>query len=389
MKARQALFLVWAACTTLANHAAWAQNNPVLLADVKAPRVLMVEEATGTVILSRKPDEPFAPGSIAKMMTVETVLDALSRGEISLDTAYPVTEFAWRTGGAPSRTTTMFAALRSNITVRDLLSGVIVQNANDGCIVLAEGLAGSEPAFVTRMNERANTLGLSGSRFGNSTGLPPAESSMTAIDMVRLARHMRTAYPQVLPLYTQADFEWNRIRQRNKNPLLGTIAGVDGFAAGFAEGAGFSLMATAMRGDTRLYLAMSGLASEKERQDEAARLLEWGFNGFTSLTVYAAGNVVGQAVVYGGAAEKVALAPREDVRVYAPTGDLGRLSAQVVYRGPIRAPFNRDQEVGRIRIMIGDAVLQEAPVYTSEAVGEGGLASRAKDAVWSLLFSWL
>lgn len=389
MKTRQALFLTVAAFAAVVAPGAWAQNSTVLLADVKAPRVLMVEEATGTVLLSRKPDEPFAPGSIAKMMTVETILDALSRGEISLDTVYPVTEFAWRTGGAPSRTTTMFAALRSNIPVRDLLSGVIVQNANDGCIILAEGLAGSEPAFVTRMNERAKVLGLHSARFGNATGLPPAESSMTATDMVRLARHIRTTYPQVLPLYTQADFEWNRIRQRNKNPVLGTIAGTDGFAAGFAEGSGFSLMVTAMRGETRLYLAMGGLASEKDRQDEAARLLEWGFNGFTALTVYHASQGVGQAVVYGGTADAVALTPRSDVRVYAPTADIDRLSAQIVYRGPIRAPFEMGQDVGRLKIMIGDAVLQEVPVYTAEAMGEGSLLSRTKDALWSLLFSWL
>lgn len=389
MKTRQALFPVWAVCAALTAHPTGAESNPVLLAEVKAPRVLMVEEATGTVLLSRKPDEPFAPGSIAKMMTVETILDALSKGEIDINKALPVTEFAWRTGGAPSRTTTMFAALRSNISVRDLLTGVVVQNANDGCIILAEGLSSTEQAFTERMNERAKALGLTGSRFGNSTGLPPAESRMTVSDMIRLGRHVLTAYPDTFALYAQADFEWNRIRQRNKNPLLGVVTGVDGFASGFAEEAGFSLMTTAVRGETRLYLAMSGLTTEKERQDEAARLIEWGFNGFTSLTIYVAGSGVGQATVYGGTVKQVPLAPQADVRVYAPTADLGRLSAQIAYRGPLRAPFDKGQEVGRIRIMIGDAILQEEPVYTAEAVEAGSLVSRAKDALWSLLFSWL
>lgn len=386
MNVRQALFLTCAGMLTVAS-AAHAQNA-ALIADVKASRVLMIEEATGTVLLSRKPDEAFAPGSLSKLMTVELVLHALEEGEVSAEKALPVSEFAWRTGGAPSRTTTMFAALRSSIPVVDLLNGVIVQNANDGCIILAEGLSGSEEAFTERLNERARQLGLTGSVFSNATGLPPAESHVTARDMIALARHMKTAYPDYFPLYAKPDFEWNKIRQRNKNPALG-IAGVEGFAGGFAEGAGFSLVTTAARGETRLYLVMSGLASEKDRLDEAQRLIDWGFNDFKAMRVYSAGDIAGQASVYGGAGKTVALAPLSNVNVYAPIAESGRLSAQIIYRGPLKAPLAKGTEVGRLKVTIGDAILQDVPIYTAEGMEQGTLTSRAIDALKALLFFWL
>lgn len=387
MKGRLVLLLLCAAL--LPGSAAMAQDVSAPFMDSIAPRILMVEEVTGTTLIARRVDEPIAPGSMAKLMSVETVLDALGKGEIAPETAYPVSEFAWRTGGAPSRTTTMFAAPRSVITVSDLLSGVIVQNANDGAIILAEGISGSQAAFATRMNERARVLGLSGSFFDNPTGLPPTESRVTMRDLVKLARHLKTTYPEHFPLYAQADFTWNRIRQTNKNPVLKAVEGADGFGAGFAEGAGFGLVATAARGDVRLYLALSGLASERERLTEAARLLEWGFKDFRHVTVFRAGEGIAAANVYGGEAEKVVLSPREDIRVYVPAAEISRISAEVVYGGPLRAPLERDSEAGRVKVKIGSAVLMEAPVYTAAAVGTGNFVARARDAVWSLLFFWL
>ncbi|MCX8997663.1 D-alanyl-D-alanine carboxypeptidase [Rhizobiaceae bacterium BDR2-2] len=387
MKNRQALFvLVWGLSVSPATPG--AAQNAALLTDVKAPRILMVEAATGTVLLSRNPDEPFAPGSLAKLMTVETVADALTRGEIQPDTTFRVSEHAWRSGGAPSRTTTMFAALGTNISVLNLLTGAIVQNANDACIVLAEGLSDTEDAFAQRMNERAAVLGLSGSRFGNATGLPSAENRMTVRDALTLAQRIQSSYPDFFALYGQVDFEWNRIRQRNKNPLFGSVAGVDGFAAGYADGAGFGLVATAMRGETRLFLAMSGLASERERLEEASRLIDWGFDGFVSMRAYAAGDIAGEAEVYGGDAAKVALAPLGDIHVYAPTAETGRLSAEIEYRGPIRAPVEKGREIGLLKVKVGETVLQEAPVYTAESVEQGSLASRAGAALWALVFFW-
>lgn len=357
------------------------------LAEARAPRILMIEASTGTVILSRRAEEPFAPGSLAKLMTVEVVLDALARGEITADASYPVSENAWRSGGAPSGTTTMFAAVRSSVPVADLLRGVIVHNANDACIVLAEGIAGSEDAFTDRMRERAEVLGLAASRFGNATGLPSRESVVTLADLIRLARRIETAYPDYFPFYALPDFEWNRIRQRNKNPMLNAVAGIDGFAAGYAETAGFGLVATARRGDTRLYLAMSGLESDKERREEAVRLFEWAFSGFALRTVFSAGASIGDVKVYGGEAATVGVSAAQDVMAYVPLDAAQSVTAEIVYRGPLRAPVDKGREAGVVRILSGGMVLREAPLFTASTVEAGTLRSRAGDALKALLFA--
>lgn len=390
MKAwRPAVVFCLAVIPFVAGHAVMAGDGAAGLTQTTAPRIFMIEATSGTVLLSRSADEPVQPGSMAKLMTVETILDSISRGETNADVAFPVSEHAWRTGGAPSRTTTMFAALKSSVPLRDLLNGIIVQNANDGCIIAAEGLSGSEDAFTQRMNERARALGLSGSRFGNSTGLPPGESVVTMRDMVSLARHIQSSYPEYFALYAQPDYEWNRIRQRNKNPLIGRVEGIDGFAAGYADGAGFGLIATAARGQTRLFLAMSGLPTEKERQDEAERLLEWGFSDFALLKVFAAGAEVGRAQVYGGASETVPLSTHDEVLVYAPKADLAKLAAEVDYKGPIKAPVANASEVGQLKVKVGNAVLKDVPVFTSADIDQGSVSSRAKDALRALLFFWL
>jgi D-alanyl-D-alanine carboxypeptidase (penicillin-binding protein 5/6) len=242
----------------------------------KAKQIYLVESKTGTVLLATNENQSFPPASLAKLMTMELVFSALKNNDITLDTAYPVSEFAWRSGGAPSGTTTMFAALRSQIRVEDLIRGVVVQNGNDACIVLAEGLSHTEAEFAARMTARAKDLGLSRSSFGNATGLPSAESRTTVRDMVELARHIYRDFPQFYPIYAQPDFLWNKITQRNKNPLLSLGIGVDGLGAGFAEGSGYAVVASVERNKTRLFLAMGGLASDKDRLDEARRVRDKG-----------------------------------------------------------------------------------------------------------------
>lgn len=385
MKRLVCLAAFWFALLLAARSPVLAANADALV-EAKAPRILMIEASTGTVLVSRGVDLPFNTGSLAKLMTVEVALDALSKGEISAEATYPVSHNAWQTGGAPSGTTTMFAQVRSSIPVVDLLRGIIIQNANDGCITLAEGIAGSEEAFTTRMNERAKVIGLKSSRFGNSTGLPAQESVTTITDILHLARHVEENYPSYFPLYAQPDFEWNKIRQRNKNPLLGAVDGIRGFSAGFAEKAGFGLVATAQRGETRLYLAMSGLASEKERRDEAVRLFDWGFSSFSLQRVFTAGTIVGSVKVYGGATDSLSVKPNKDVLAYVPNDAAERIKADIAYRGPVKAPVESGQEIGTVRILAGETVLHEAPVYANEAVETGTLKSRAADALKALAF---
>ncbi|MCJ8521289.1 D-alanyl-D-alanine carboxypeptidase (penicillin-binding protein 5/6) [Pseudorhizobium tarimense] len=367
---------------------AFAQEDAPVFA-TKAAQAYMVEAKTGTVLLAANENQAFPPASLAKLMTMEVVFSALERGEITEQRAFPVSENAWRNGGAPSGTTTMFAALNSQVPVIDLVKGVVIQNANDACIILAEGISGSEAEFATRMTARAKDLGLARSSFGNATGLPGAESYTTARDLVELARHLHRDYPDYYPLYSQPDFEWNKIFQRNKNPLLSLNIGVDGLGAGYSEGAGFAAVASVERNGTRLFLALGGLQSDKDRLEEARRLLEWGLSSFETKVLFKGGEVVGQAAVYGGEHRYVDLIADEPIDLYLPKNNPERLTGRIVYKWPLRAPVSEGQAVGSLRIFSGERLLREVPLLSAEAVGTGSLASRATDALLEMMFFWL
>ncbi|MFN7024737.1 MAG: D-alanyl-D-alanine carboxypeptidase family protein [Pseudorhizobium sp.] len=382
------LFVLTLLHASVALHAALGQDNEAPV-ETKARQAYMIEAKTGTVLLAVNENQAFPPASLAKLMTVEVVLSALERGEITEQTEFPVTEYAWRNGGAPSGTTTMFAALKSQVPVIDLIRGVVIQNANDGCIILAQGISGSEAQFADRMTARAKDLGLVRSTFGNATGLPEAQSFTTARDLVELSRHIYRTYPQYYPLYAQPDFEWNKIFQRNKNPLLSLGIGVDGLGAGYAEGAGYAAVTSVERNGTRLFLALGGLESDRERLDEARRLLEWGLSAFETKVLFQAGEVIGQASVYGGQARYIDLVAKEPIDIYVPTENPERLTGRIVYNWPLRAPVAEGQGVGSLRIFSGDRLVREVELFTSQPVATGSLSSRATDALLELMFFWL
>nr|WP_246251439.1 D-alanyl-D-alanine carboxypeptidase family protein [Rhizobium rhizoryzae] len=359
------------------------------LTDLKAKQVYLVESKSGTVLLAQNENQAFPPASLAKLMTMDLVFQALKQGELQPDKTLPVSENAWRTGGAPSGTTTMFAALRSQIPVMDLVRGVVVHNANDACIILAEGISGNEASFAARMTARARDLGLTRTTFGNSTGLPEQESRTTARDLVELARHIHTTYPDFYKLYSQPDFTWNKIFQRNKNPLLALGIGIDGLGAGYAEGAGFAAVASVERNGTRLFMALGGLASDKERSEESRRILEWALSSFETRTVFKAQEIIGQAAVYGGDRSHVDLVAKDSVDVYVPTKNPERLSGRIVYHWPLRAPIEQGQQIGTLRISEGEREIKTVPLYANQSVGVGGLVSKATDAVLELMFFWL
>nr|WP_295983852.1 D-alanyl-D-alanine carboxypeptidase family protein [uncultured Agrobacterium sp.] len=363
---------------------AQSQTAPFI---AKAEQAYMIDAETGTVLLSQNEDQPFPPASLAKLLTVEVVLDALSKGQVTPETAYPVSEYAWRTGGAPSRTSTMFAALKSSVSVNDLLTGIIVQNANDGCIIIAEGMAGSDAAFAKRMTERAGALGMSRSTFTNSTGLPDPGNRTTARDMVRLAQHLHDTYPDRYALFTKPDFEWNRIFQRNKNSLLGS--GIDGLGLGFAEGSGFAAVISAEREGRRVYLALSGMTDDKIRQEEARRVVDWGLTAFEKRHLFSKDEVVGSVSVYGGDASYVDLSPKEDVSVLVPVNNPERISGRIVYRWPLNAPLDAGANAGTLKVFSGERLLREVPLYTKGSVGKGSLTQNAAGALKELLLFWL
>lgn len=363
-----------------------SQTGPFI---AKAEQAYMIDADTGTVLLSQNENQPFPPASLAKLMTVEVVLDALSKGQVTSETAYPVSEYAWRTGGAPSRTSTMFAALKSSVSINDLLTGIIVQNANDGCIVVAEGMAGSDAAFAKRMTARAGELGMSSSTFTNSTGLPDPGNRTTARDMVRLAQHLRDTYPERYGLFTKPDFEWNRIFQRNKNTLLMPGSGIDGLGLGFAEGSGFAAVVSAERDGRRVYLALAGIVDDKTRQQEARRVVDWGLTAFEKRHLFSKDEAVGSVSVYGGDVSHIDLSPKEDVSVLVPVNNPDRISGRIVYRWPLNAPLDVGANAGTLKIFSGERLLREVPLYTKAAVGKGSLTQNATGALKELLLFWL
>ncbi|MGV2065228.1 D-alanyl-D-alanine carboxypeptidase family protein [Agrobacterium sp. 22-226-1] len=363
-----------------------SQTGPFI---AKAEQAYMIDAETGTVLLSQNENQPFPPASLAKLMTIEVVLDALSKGQVTSETAYPVSEYAWRTGGAPSRTSTMFAALKSSVSINDLLTGIIVQNANDGCIVVAEGMAGSDSAFAKRMTVRASELGMSSSTFTNSTGLPDPGNRTTARDMVRLAQHLRDTYPERYGLFTKPDFEWNRIFQRNKNTLLMPGSGIDGLGLGFAEGSGFAAVVSAEREGRRVYLALAGIVDDKTRQEEARRVVDWGLTAFEKRHLFSKDEAVGSVSVYGGDVSHIDLSSKEDVSVLVPVNNPDRISGRIVYRWPLNAPLDVGANAGTLKIFSGERLLREVPLYTKAAVGKGSLTQNATGALKELLLFWL
>ena len=369
--------------------AALAQDTAKPAIETTAKEALLVDGETGTILLKKQPDTPFPPASLAKMMTMEVVFEAIASGQLSLDTQFPISVDAWRTGGAPSGTSTMFADVKSSVSVANLVRGAIIQSANDACIALAEGIAGSQEAFAELMNRRAGELGLTGSHFVNPTGLPAEGQHVTVGDLVTLARHIRTAHPELYEIYSEPDFTWNKIFQRNRNPLLKMDVGADGMETGYTEASGYALLGVTKRGGRVSYLAISGLASSKERSEEARRLLDWADQSFAIRRLYRKGAVVGSADVFGGTAGRVPLAAPKDIAALLPREEGERISARIRYDGPLAAPVEKDAEVARLDILVDGESVLSAPLVAARSVGTGSFSDRAMGAASELAVGWL
>lgn len=357
--------------------------------ETKAKQAVLLEAGSGMVLFAKGVDEPFAPAALAKLMTMETVFHLVSTGKVAPDAAYTVSENAWRTGGAPSGGSTMFAALKSTIPLPDLIRGAIVQSANDGCIIIAEGVSGSEGKFVELMNQRAAELGLTRSTFRNTTGLPAVGQVTTVRDLVRLAQHIWRTYPTYYPIYAEPDFTWNKITQRNRNPLLAMNIGADGMGTGFTAESGYAIVGAVQKDDARYFLAMSGLATDVERREEAKKLLEWALIGFDRTQLFAEDATVGSAKVYGGVAGRVALRAKGPVAVLIHKENQGKVTARIEYKGPLVAPIKQGDQVATLVLRAADAPDQATPLYAADDIAVGPLHRRAYDAAQELLLGWL
>ena len=357
--------------------------------DTSAPQALLMDADTGTILLAKEINTKIPPASLAKLMTMEVVFNRLKEGSLKLTDKFFVSENAWRKGGANSGGSTMFAKLNSEIALEDLIKGVIIQSANDGCIIIAEGLAGTEETFGSLMNERARRIGLTNSHFTNSTGLPDEAQYVSVADLAKLAQHMIREYPEYYRYYSIPEFEWNGINQRNRNPLLGMSINADGMKTGYTEESGYAIVGSAVRDGQRLITVMSGMTSTKERAEEARKILDWGFRAFERLNLFDAEAKVGEVPVYGGNPGKVEVTGGDSIEIYLPVGNRDRLRARIAYNYPIMPPVKKGDRVATLKVWIGDNLSQETPLYAMQAVEQGGIVQQATDALTELLTSWI
>ena len=368
--------LVVALVSFLGTFSAHAEDNKVPPFESQAKQAILMDAKSGLVLYEKDADTAVPPASMSKLMTQALVFDALKKGTLKLDQQLPISENAWRKGGAVAGGSTMYAILHSNISVDDLLHGAIIQSANDACIALAEALAGSEQQFTKMMGDKAKVLGLEHSSFGNSTGLPDPLQRMSVKDLANLARYIISTYPDYFKIYSQPEFTWNKITQQNRNPLLKDYPGADGMKTGYTKEAGYSMVGTATRDGRRLVMVVAGLPSINDRKVEAQKLLDWGFNQFKTISLYEAGDVVSRARVWGGSDHWVNLITTDSVKVALSPTEQDRADVKMSYDGPLQAPVKAGATVGTMRILVDGKVISEANLQTAADV-------EAVDSIWA------
>ncbi|WP_246129440.1 D-alanyl-D-alanine carboxypeptidase family protein [Verticiella sediminum] len=351
------------------------------LSSLPAPNIaarawISVDATTGQVIAATDPDIRVEPASLTKVMTAYLVFKALDEKRLTLEQQVPVSEHAWRTGGSR-----MFIEPRKPVTVGELIQGMIVQSGNDASVALAEAVAGSESAFAALMNQEAERLGMTGTHFTNSTGLPDADHYTTVRDLSVLASHIAQDYPTQYEYYRQREYTYNNITQPNRNRLLWLDPTVDGMKTGHTEAAGYCLIASALRGDRRVVTVVVGTASETVRAQESLKLLNWSFQNFDSVQLYAANQPAVEARVWKGAADQAKLGATNPIRVTVPRGQAAQLQPVVERTDPLVAPLEQGQPVGTLKLVLNGRVLSQTPLTVLEPVAEASFFGRMFDAI--------
>ncbi|MFZ0422993.1 MAG: D-alanyl-D-alanine carboxypeptidase family protein [Xanthobacteraceae bacterium] len=388
-----ALFAAAMACAVTAAQAAPATPAAAPKKEegfqTSIPAAILLDPDSDSVLFEKNGDEPVEPASLAKLMTLEYLFNEIKQGRVKLDDEYIISENAWRKGGAPSHGSTMFAAIHSRVKVSDLIQGIIVDSANDACIAVAEALAGNETAFGDALTKRAREIGLQHSTFANATGFSDPKLRVTVRDMAELARHLMQTYPDFYPDFAEREFTWNNIRQQNRNPLLGMGINADGLKTGETGEAGFNLVGSAIQDNFRLIVVVTGAKTDKERADEAKKLLDLGFHGFESRVIFAEGQTIGAAKVFGGNMGYVPLVAPGLIKVMMPRNSTDRLIARIVYTGPLPAPVTKGQTVAKLKVWRGDNLALEVPLQAADDVGTGTMSQRAMDGATELMIGLL
>jgi D-alanyl-D-alanine carboxypeptidase (penicillin-binding protein 5/6) len=370
-----------------APKAAVVPTSSPLALETTAKQAMILDYNTGTILFEKNADERMPPSSMSKIMTGYMVFKAIKEGRLKLDDTMPVSERAWRIQGSK-----MFVALGSRVSVEDLLRGMIIQSGNDACVVLAEGLAGSEEAFAERMNEEAKKIGLTGSNFRNASGWPDPDHYMTTRDLATLALRLINEFPEYYKYYAELSFTYGKdekgvpIKQGNRNPLLYKNLGADGMKTGHTEAAGYGLTASTIRDGRRVVMVLNGLPSMRGRAEESERLIEWAYREFANFKLVEAGQPVEKADVWLGDQPTVQLTAGKDFVVTMPKRARQQLQVKAVYDGPVPAPISKGQQVGKLVLSAPGMNDIELPLVASEAVGKLGFAGRITAAINYLLW---
>ncbi|QFT73521.1 MULTISPECIES: D-alanyl-D-alanine carboxypeptidase family protein [unclassified Ruegeria] len=349
---------------------------PAQAFDTSARAAYVIDQTTGTVLLSKEADQPLPPASMSKLMTLYVAFEALRDGRLTLDETLPVSEHAMSYGGS-----TMFLNTQDRVRVEDLLRGIIVLSGNDACVVIAEALSpdGTEAGFARYMTQRAKQMGMNNSNFANSNGWPAAGHMMSAHDLAVLADRLITDFPEYYPLFAEEVFEFDGrapSNARNRNPLLRLDIGADGLKTGHTQEAGYGLVGSAKQGDRRVIFVLTGLDSTGQRAEEAEAVVNWSFRNFVERTVATAETPIAEAKLWMGEKKTVGLVPEGDLNVLFPVLGTQNVEAEVVYEGPINAPVKKGQQLAELVIKPEGLPEIRRPLVAAEDVAIGGFVVR-------------
>ena len=355
--------------------------------ETKADNAILMDFDTGEYLFTKNHEEMIAPASMSKLMTVYVLLSKINEGEISLDDKFLVSEKAWRKGGAASGGSTMFLKIGQEVSVEDLIKGIVIQSGNDACIVVAENIAGSEDEFAELLNETAEKLGLENAHFENATGLPHPEHKISVEDLAKLARHIIKDFPDFYHFFKQKEFTYNGIKQCKRNPLLYTLKGADGLKTGHSSEAGYCLTGSVVRGDRRLIQVVAGLESNKERFEETESLMTWGFANYDNYKFFNRNQILAEVPVWYGATKNVDAVVEKDVVKTLKKSKRNKYTAKVVYNTPLKAPVYKGDKIGEVIISYKDKVVDKYPLVAKDSVAKMGAFSRFVENIKYFLFS--
>ena len=349
----------------------------------KAKYAFLMDADTGYVMFDKKADVPMHPASMSKLMTSYLLEEALKSGKYTEDTEFTVSENAWRKGGAKTGGSTMFLKIGQKVKLIDLLKGINIQSGNDACIVVAEGMAGTEEAFAAKMTQKAKKLGLRHSTFTNATGIPDKNHLMSARDLALLSQHIINDFPEYYSIYSQKEFTYNGIKQGNRNPLLYSLQGADGLKTGHTGQSGYGLAATVKSPEgRRLILVVNGLSSMNERASEAKNLMNYGLSHFENVTVLDTQKQLVRIPVWMGKEKEVKAYPAENLIQTHPIGEEMKITSTLEYQEPLMAPIQKGQKLGTITTVLPDGNVHEMDLIAGESVDKLGLFSRIKKRLW-------